>query len=225
MTGHRRAMNCRLVMVPPPGDCWVVVERERRVAGQVFFKKGHMPLDWRSKASMSSGRMEFASRLGEWCKEGRGSERGQRSVSRLSQGGCIDGSLSASAPAVANHRPSISATCQLCYEYGRHDPDRTNLETTKPSTQYIYCMTAWVIEHSHIQSPLEEEVQLSNRQLNPSVGSPLIEGPPWAWPTQIRMGEKAVNAKDESKICARSIVTSTARATFDYYPWLSLSTY
>jgi hypothetical protein len=30
----------------------VEVERERRVAGEVFFKKGHMDFDWRSTASM-----------------------------------------------------------------------------------------------------------------------------------------------------------------------------
>ena len=45
MTGHRRAMNWRLVMVPPPGDWWVVVDSVRKAPGEVFFKKGHMPLD------------------------------------------------------------------------------------------------------------------------------------------------------------------------------------
>lgn len=45
-------MNCKLVMVPPPGDWWVEVERERRVAGDVFFKKGQTPLDWRRRASI-----------------------------------------------------------------------------------------------------------------------------------------------------------------------------
>ena len=39
-------------MVPPPGDCCLVVERVRRVAGEVFFKKGHMPFDWRRRASI-----------------------------------------------------------------------------------------------------------------------------------------------------------------------------
>jgi hypothetical protein len=38
-------MKFKLVMVPPPGDWWVEVERERRVAGEVFFKKGQTPLD------------------------------------------------------------------------------------------------------------------------------------------------------------------------------------
>ena len=45
MTGHRRAMNCRFVMVPPPGDWRVEVDKVRRVAGEVFFKKGQTPLD------------------------------------------------------------------------------------------------------------------------------------------------------------------------------------
>ena len=52
MTGHRRAMNCRLVMVPPPGEWWVAVDKERRVDGEVFFKKGHMALEWDNKASI-----------------------------------------------------------------------------------------------------------------------------------------------------------------------------
>jgi hypothetical protein len=46
-------MVCRLDMLPPPGEALrAVVERERRVAGDVFFKKGHMDFDWRSTASM-----------------------------------------------------------------------------------------------------------------------------------------------------------------------------
>jgi hypothetical protein len=46
MTGQRRAMVCRLDMLPPPGEVWrVEVERDRRVAGEVFFKKGHMDFD------------------------------------------------------------------------------------------------------------------------------------------------------------------------------------
>lgn len=55
MTGQRRAMVCRLDILPPPGEAWragVVVERERRVAGQVFFKNGQTALDWRRTASM-----------------------------------------------------------------------------------------------------------------------------------------------------------------------------
>jgi hypothetical protein len=39
-------------MVPPPGDWWVEVESERKVAGEVFFKKGQTPLDWWRRASM-----------------------------------------------------------------------------------------------------------------------------------------------------------------------------
>jgi hypothetical protein len=56
MMGQRRAMVCRLDMLPPPGEAWrVEVERERRVAGEVFFKNGHMDFDWRSTASMVGG--------------------------------------------------------------------------------------------------------------------------------------------------------------------------
>ena len=56
MMGQRRAMVCRLDMLPPPGEALrVVVESERRVAGEVFFKKGHMDFDWRSTASMIAG--------------------------------------------------------------------------------------------------------------------------------------------------------------------------
>jgi hypothetical protein len=33
----------------------VEVERERSVAGEVFFKNGHIALDWRSTASMAGG--------------------------------------------------------------------------------------------------------------------------------------------------------------------------
>jgi hypothetical protein len=52
-------------MVPPPGDWWVVVDRDRKVAGEVFFKKGHMPLDWRSRASMMSTKVS-KSATGAW---------------------------------------------------------------------------------------------------------------------------------------------------------------
>jgi hypothetical protein len=50
-------------MVPPPGDAWVravEVERERRVAGDVFCKKGHRDLDWRRTASMMATWLEIA---------------------------------------------------------------------------------------------------------------------------------------------------------------------
>jgi hypothetical protein len=44
--------------VPPQGETGVrgatEVERERRVAGDVFFKKGHMLFDWRRTASMAA---------------------------------------------------------------------------------------------------------------------------------------------------------------------------
>jgi hypothetical protein len=47
-------MVCRLDMLPPPGEAWrVEVERERSMAGEVFFKNGHMDFDWRSTASMA----------------------------------------------------------------------------------------------------------------------------------------------------------------------------
>ena len=53
--GQRRAMVCKLDIVPPPGETWVravEVESERRVAGDVFCKKGHRDLDWRRTASI-----------------------------------------------------------------------------------------------------------------------------------------------------------------------------
>src|ERR1035438_1360218 len=46
--GQRRAMVCRLDIAPPPGEAWlraVLVESDRRVAGDVFCKKGHRDLD------------------------------------------------------------------------------------------------------------------------------------------------------------------------------------
>jgi hypothetical protein len=42
-------------MLPAPGETsWpaAVVERERRVAGEVFERNGHMVLDWRRRASI-----------------------------------------------------------------------------------------------------------------------------------------------------------------------------
>ena len=61
--GQRRAMVCRLDIVPPPGEAWlraVEVERERRVAGDVLCKKGHRDLDWRRTASMIAIQLERA---------------------------------------------------------------------------------------------------------------------------------------------------------------------
>lgn len=53
MTGQRRAMVCRLDMLPPHGEALrVEVERERRVAGEVFLRNGHIDFDWRRTASM-----------------------------------------------------------------------------------------------------------------------------------------------------------------------------
>lgn len=49
MTGQRRAMSCRLDMLPPPVEAlWAAVEVERdlRVAGEVLCRNGHMALDW-----------------------------------------------------------------------------------------------------------------------------------------------------------------------------------
>lgn len=47
MTGHRCPSSWSLEMVPPHWEAWgrVEVERARRVAGVVFFRKGHMALD------------------------------------------------------------------------------------------------------------------------------------------------------------------------------------
>jgi hypothetical protein len=55
MMGQRRASTWRLDMRPPPGEAlWpaFVVDSERSVAGEVFFRKGHMERDWRRRASM-----------------------------------------------------------------------------------------------------------------------------------------------------------------------------
>ena len=49
--------------MPPPGEAWlraVEVERDRRVAGDVFCKKGHKDLDWRRTASMMVIQLENA---------------------------------------------------------------------------------------------------------------------------------------------------------------------
>ena len=54
MTGQRRAMTFKLDMLPPPGEAlWeVVVDKERRVAGEVLCRNGHMLRDWRMNASI-----------------------------------------------------------------------------------------------------------------------------------------------------------------------------
>jgi hypothetical protein len=55
MIGQRRPRTWRFDMLPAPGETsWpaAVVERERRVAGDVFERNGHMDLDWRKRASM-----------------------------------------------------------------------------------------------------------------------------------------------------------------------------
>lgn len=60
MTGHRRAMVWRLEIVPPPGETRrVVVERVRRVAGQVDFRNGHMARDCLRRASMIATKSEM----------------------------------------------------------------------------------------------------------------------------------------------------------------------
>jgi len=51
-------------MAPPPGAaCWtlVLVERERRVAGEVLFRNGHMARLWRKRASMVASGLEVIS--------------------------------------------------------------------------------------------------------------------------------------------------------------------
>ena len=82
MTGHRRAMNCRFVIVPPPGDWRVVVLKERRVAGEVFFKKGHTPLDWWRRASISRFSWVLARRFERLDSRGRG-EKGREGGGKL----------------------------------------------------------------------------------------------------------------------------------------------
>lgn len=55
MTGHRRAASCRLDIMPPPDAVpWtlLLVDSERRVAGLVVCRNGHMDRDWRRRASM-----------------------------------------------------------------------------------------------------------------------------------------------------------------------------
>lgn len=43
-------------MEPPPGEAWrtAVVDRLRKVEGEVFFMKGHMLRDWRRRASIAA---------------------------------------------------------------------------------------------------------------------------------------------------------------------------
>jgi hypothetical protein len=44
-------------MLPAPGDTWwlvAVVESERRVAGDVLWRNGHMDRDWRRIVSMTA---------------------------------------------------------------------------------------------------------------------------------------------------------------------------
>lgn len=56
ITGHRRVSDWRLLMEPPPGEAWrtAVVDRVRKVEGEVFFMKGHMLRDWRRRASIAA---------------------------------------------------------------------------------------------------------------------------------------------------------------------------
>ncbi len=62
-------------MVPPPGDWRVEVERERKVAGEVFFKKGQTPLDWCRRASMM--RLEVSTERTSKRGRSRGSRGGE----------------------------------------------------------------------------------------------------------------------------------------------------
>lgn len=53
MTGHRRARTWRLDIEPPPGETWrVEVDKDRKVAGEVLFKNGHMERPCLRRASM-----------------------------------------------------------------------------------------------------------------------------------------------------------------------------
>lgn len=59
MTGQRWASSCSLEMAPPQGEeatAWgagrVEEDKARKVAGEAFFRKGHMALDCRRTASM-----------------------------------------------------------------------------------------------------------------------------------------------------------------------------
>ena len=48
-------MICKFDMAPPPGAVCVTVvlmDMERKVAGDVLFRNGHMVRDWRSRASI-----------------------------------------------------------------------------------------------------------------------------------------------------------------------------
>lgn len=63
MTGQRRPSSCRFDIEPPfLEEAWwcvaetlVVVDKARRVEGDVFFKKGQTAFDWRRRASMADG--------------------------------------------------------------------------------------------------------------------------------------------------------------------------
>lgn len=73
-------------MLPAPGETsWpaAVVESERRVAGEVFERNGHIDLDWRKRASMvvngvigEGARCDFAQRVCDfWRERGEGEDR------------------------------------------------------------------------------------------------------------------------------------------------------
>ena len=55
ITGHLRPKTCRLEITPPPGETFrVAVERERRVAGEVLLRNGHIERDCLRSASIVS---------------------------------------------------------------------------------------------------------------------------------------------------------------------------
>ena len=74
-------------MLPAPGDTWwdaAVVESDRRVAGDVLERNGHIDLDWRKRASMmgncSGIRWTWIKKRGIKRDGGRGEERGIEKV-------------------------------------------------------------------------------------------------------------------------------------------------
>jgi hypothetical protein len=94
MMGQRRARTWRLDMLPAPGETWwpvAVVESERKVAGEVLWRNGHMDRDWCSRASMvanSSCGTSARKRGGRWARYGRGrcGEREVKGGGREAQG-------------------------------------------------------------------------------------------------------------------------------------------
>ena len=79
MTGHRRARTCRLDMVPPPGEAGrVVVERERRVAGDVLLRKGHIERDCLRSVSIPAVGLDSCSNCSKCRQKYRNVFRGRK---------------------------------------------------------------------------------------------------------------------------------------------------